>query len=265
MGTKILILGVLTLTALAVASATRPTTVPARRGGIYPPDSKIDVVLKQRLPAVRFRQVPLEEAVERLRSESGANLFTDWQSLKAVNVERSTKVDVDLQDISLAQALDYLIRSTASAEVAWDVQDNVIVISSDSAIGRNASVRVYDVRALMESEFAKAKARWDAWRSEHPPQKPPSPTQAHFGNGEPTWDEQGQALIRIITDHVAAETWKDNGGEMSIREPNGRLIIRQTWQNHQKVAAILDALREKGLPATRLSVPAAARPQGVSQ
>ena len=111
-GNQTLILGVLTLAALAVSSATRPTTAPTAPGGIYPPDGKIDSVLKRRLPSVHLRQVSLEEAVERLRSESGANLFVDWHALKAANIDRSSKVDVDLHDVSLAQALDYTLRST---------------------------------------------------------------------------------------------------------------------------------------------------------
>src|SRR3954449_12471240 len=108
MGTKIFILGVLTLAALVVSSATRPTaTSPAHRSHVYPPDGKVDSTLKERLPSVRMRQVTLEAAVEQLRSASGANLFVDWQALANVNVDRTTKVDVDLQDVSLAQALDY--------------------------------------------------------------------------------------------------------------------------------------------------------------
>lgn len=261
---KLLILGVLILAALAASSATRPAAAPPAHGGrVYPPDSKIDASLKRRLPVVRMRQVSLQEAVEWLRSESGANLFVDWVALRGANIDRAAKVDVDLQDVSLAQALDYTLRSTPrdpSTQLWWDVEDNVIVISAEGGIGHNGSVKVYDVRDLMESELAREKAIWDAWVKEH---GPPQPQQPHFGNSEPTWDEQAQAIIRIITDHVAADTWKDNGGAIgSIRDLNGRLIVQQTWQNHQAIEAILDELREKGLPATRPGALVSTRPDG---
>lgn len=269
MGTKLLILGVLTLAALAVSVATRPASAPPARGGrVYPPDGKIDVALKRRLPVVHMRQVSLQDAVEWFRSESGANLFVDWIALRGANIDRAAKVDVDLQDVSLAQALDYTLRSTPrdpSTVLWWDVQDNVIVISAEGGIGRDGSVKIYDVRDLMDAELARAKARRDAWVKEHAPPQPPNPPQAHFGNTEPTWDEQAQAIIRIITDHVAADTWKDNGGATgSIHDLNGRLIIQQSWQNHQQVEAILDELREKGLPATQPSGPTS-RSEGGSQ
>jgi hypothetical protein len=263
MAPKLLILGLMALTALAVSSATRPASPPpAHGGGVYPPDGKIDAALKRRLPIVRMREVSLRDAIEWIRSQSGANLFVDWVALRGANIDRAAKVDVDLQDVSLAQALDYTLRSTPrdpSTQLWWDVQDNVIVISAEGGIGRSGSIKIYDVRDLMESELAREKARWDAWVKEHGPPQP------HFGNSEPTWDEQAQAIIRIITDHVEADTWKDNGGAVgSIRELNGRLIVQQTWQNHQKVEAILDELREKGLPDTRPSGPAS-QPEGGSR
>jgi hypothetical protein len=270
MATKILILGVLTLTALAVSSATRPTTAPVRSGRVYPPDGKIDAALKQRLPLVRMKQVSLEEAIERLRADSGANLFVDWHALKATNIDRSTRVDVDLQDVSLAQALDYIVRSifilrNTKDELWWDVQDNVIVISSEASIGHTGSIRVYDIRDLMKAELGKLRVRWEFWMKGYGTHPPPNAPRV-LVSSEPTWDVLAQAIMMLITDQVAEDTWKDNGGSIgTIRELNGRLIVRQTWQNHQKVEALLDELREKGIPTTSPSSPAGAPPGGGSQ
>lgn len=264
MAPKLLILGLLTLAAFAVSSATRPAAAPPAPGArVYPPDGKIDAALKQRLPVVRMRQVSLQEAIEWFRSETGANLFVDWVALQAANIDRAAKVDVDLQDVSLAEALDYTLRSTRrdpSTQLWWDVQDNVIVISAEGGIAHDGSVRIYDVRDLMETELAKLKVRWESWMKKNGP--PSSNPQRVLVGSEPAWDVLAQAIMMLITDQVDADTWKDNGGTIgSIRELNGRLIIRQTWQNHQKVEAILDELREKGLPDTRASGPAS-RPGG---
>jgi hypothetical protein len=271
MGTKLLLVGVLTLAALVVSSATRPAATPvAHRGHVYPPDNKVDLALKQRLPVVRMRQVTLEAAIEQLRSESGANLFVDWVALRAANIDRAAKVDVDLRNVSLAQALDYTLQSTPrdpSTLLSWDVQDNVIVVSPGGGIAHDGSIKIYDIRDLMESELATQKARWDAWVKGHGPYQPSNTARAQNGGApsEPTWDDLAQTIIRIITDHVAADTWKDNGGATgSIHELNGRLIIQQSWQNHQQVEAILDELREKGLPATQPSGPTS-RSEGGSQ
>ena len=140
----------------------------------------------------------------------------------------------------------------------------MIVISTADATGQNGSIRIYDVRDLMEAELAKLKARWASWVKEHGHQRPTTNALGMLGGGEPTWDELAELITKsVIIDHVAVDTWKDNGGAIgSIRELNGRLIIRQTWQNHQKVEAILDELREKGLPATQSSRPASAQPEG---
>ena len=264
MGTKIIIAGILTLAAFVVSSATRPVgPPPVQRGYVYPPDGKIDTVLKQRLPSVRLRQASLEVAIDWLRSETGANLFVDWQALKAANIDRSSKVDVDLHDVSLAQTLDYTLRSTLqdTAALLWDVQDNVIVISSEGSTAQHGLVKIYDVRDLMESELAKQKARWDSWVKEHGPYQPSNPPLS----AEPTWDELAETFKKIITDHVGEDTWRDNGGTVgTICELTGRLIIRQTWLNHLKVEALLDELREKGLPGKRPRGPAT-QPKGGSQ
>ena len=62
------------------------------------------------------------------------------------------------------------------------------------------------------------------------------------------------------------DSWKDNGGPSgSVYELNGRLVIQQTWENHRRIEALFDELREKGLPATKPSHLAATRPEGGSQ
>jgi len=58
---------------------------------------------------------------------------------------------------------------------------------------------------------------------------------------------------------VAPDSWRDSGGTIgSMREFKSRLVVTQTWYNHELIAAELDAIRKSGrglAPATQPGVP----------
>src|SRR4029077_16079526 len=61
----------------------------------------------------------------------------------------------------------------------------------------------------------------------------------------PTRQELVDAIIKLIQDTVASETWKDNGGTVgSLRELSGQLIVTQTPENQHQLIKLLEQLRE---------------------
>lgn len=75
----------------------------------------------------------------------------------------------------------------------------------------------------------------------YPLEQPPSVTQ-------PTPSTEAEdALIRLIQDTVASDSWKDNGGTIgSIRFYQAMLIVTQTKAHHEQVQALLEELRRGG-------------------
>ena len=60
-----------------------------------------------------------------------------------------------------------------------------------------------------------------------------------------TRQDRVDSVIRLITETVAQDTWKDNGGMIgSIRELSGMMIVTQTAENHKLIASLLSQLRE---------------------
>jgi hypothetical protein len=59
-----------------------------------------------------------------------------------------------------------------------------------------------------------------------------------------TRQELAENVIKLITDTVASDTWKDNGGTIgALRELNGQLIVTQTADSHKQIDELLHALR----------------------
>jgi hypothetical protein len=68
------------------------------------------------LDQVELNATPFREAVERLREQTGANLFVSWNVLKRAGVGADTPVDVDLADVTLGRALDLILADVAGGE-----------------------------------------------------------------------------------------------------------------------------------------------------
>jgi hypothetical protein len=64
--------------------------------------------------------------------------------------------------------------------------------------------------------------------------------------------EEMEILLKTITDIVAPETWRDNGGTLgSLRESHGILIVMQTIENQKSIAELLHELSERRHRAVR--------------
>jgi hypothetical protein len=69
-------------------------------------------------------------------------------------------------------------------------------------------------------------------------------------------DNQAGRLIKVIEDSIVPETWQETGGFIgSIREFPGQLVVTQTWENQQRVAELLAAIRTD---PSRLHLPTSA-------
>ena len=228
---------VLFLTALGGAGATtRPSASSPPPHVLYPPTSESEAKLKEMIPSLRLKNVPLPEAIEKLREMSHANFFVNWRALEAAGVARDVPVDVDLQNVSLAAALKWVTKSASAGAsgVTFTLRDNVIYVSTDDDVASQMELRVYDVRDLIEGERA---LRGPGLDERDPSDRSPAAQERV---------ELTDELLKLVTDTVAPQSWRDSGGAASINVFYGRLFIRQTWENHQLVEAALTLLRDPG-------------------
>ena len=84
-------------------------------------------------------------------------------------------------------------------------------------------------------------------RGRAPTTAPSSPAAAAAGDPrEPSAQEREDELVRLLTETVAPESWRDAGGTFgSIRLlAPGRMVVTQTVENHTLLVQLLDQFRE---------------------
>jgi len=102
--------------------------------------------------------------------------------------------------------------------LSFTIEQGCVLISFPDAQGRYCMTRVYDVRDILA-------------------------TTPHD-----RWPEAVEKLMKLMTDTIAPESWRDVGGTLGcIRDFDGRLFVTQTWANHERVAATLNYLRKTGV------------------
>lgn len=177
-----------------------------------------ETAIRKPIASIALDQVPFDQAVETLRTLSGVNIWVDWPSLALEDFVRNTPVSLRLTHVTLSEALDRLLsRPVGAVELGYGVEDGVVLITTRQCAGQYVITRAYDVRDMI------------------------------LPIGTPGRADGIDALIRYLTRSVDPDSWKDNGGVFGkIQEVNGRLIVTQSWQSHEKIARWLDMLRDIG-------------------
>lgn len=212
-----------------------------------------DASLRQRLAEVRLDDVPLDQAVLGLREQSHASLVANWGAVESAGVPRDRRVSLRLRDVTLGAALRALLDAAGTAVDAppggsrlavCPDGGHVLITARDDE--RAMCVRVYVVRDWLAATAA-------------PPGAAGPPTVVGRSRPESV-DLQVERVIECLKTSVAPDSWRGGPGDGrgSVIELSGTLVVSQTWENQQKVADVLNALRaapSHGAPASRPAPP----------
>ena len=219
--------------AVLLCSANEPPVVPPTP---TQPTTRA-VVLDSTLPQVRLDSVPLDNAIDRLRDVSHANIVVEWPRLREIGVDRSALVRVRLWDITLGKALA-IVLDDVDERLGFQEQDGVITVSTRERLAGKTVVRIYDIRPLVETLAARV---------------PSSETISRT--------ELVDAVTKMLEDTVDTESWKDNGGSVgSLREILGLLVVEQVPSNQARVQDLLEELQTGRGPHFAKLRPAATQP-----
>jgi hypothetical protein len=187
----------------------------------------------------------LEQAFTRVAELSNANLVVRWPALRSAGFPKTTRVRAHLWDVSVPTAMDVILKlvDTDPPTLGWQEKDGVITVTTADELKWMLETRIYDLRdviALVKKEVT------------------PDPP----GDDSRTWQEVVDELVRLITEVVEPDSWRDAGGESgSIRELGGRFVITQTPRALKQVEALLVRFRaEMRKPPPPLVAPAATGP-----
>jgi hypothetical protein len=119
-----------------VAADRRPTTSVSVTTAATDPSARV-------LDNVDFKALPLRDALERLRTQAGVNVFVSWTVLERAGVNPEAKVDAKLTNVTLGKVLDLILADAAGGDgrVGWSVDENVVRISTVQDLEHAAAAR----------------------------------------------------------------------------------------------------------------------------
>ena len=233
-GSKLLSLGLLVLIGggvLTRARAQTMTTAAPANGEVEKPRDAVEQsatktadadahdgpMLDRIFPTVQFNAVGFSSAIDYIRHVSGARFFVNWKEIEAAGIDRNAPVTANVHNFKLSRALDLILDSvsTKRATLAYRTVDDVIAISTkrDLDDNKNVVIRAYDIRDLLDLK------------------RP-------YGSTD--------LLLKMVKDQVDPKSWKDRGGEVGLMWSLdiGQLVVKQTPENHRRIAAFLQTLRD---------------------
>jgi hypothetical protein len=181
-------------------------------------------VLDQPLKApLSFMQTPLSQVASVLQDEYEIPIQFDTAALDAVAASPDVEVTINIANVTLRSALDLMLKNSGGEALTYVIDKEVLQITTQEEAEKRLEVRVYRVDDLY--------ARQQREQQED-----------RVGSGVDCFD----SLIDVVTVCVEHESWAENGtgeGQISALEP-GILVVAQTRRVHDKVQALLMAMRE---------------------
>ncbi|MGA2499840.1 MAG: hypothetical protein ABSH20_19050 [Tepidisphaeraceae bacterium] len=211
----------------------RPDTFP-----VLPP-------LQKQIPEVDLREVPLEDAVERLRRVTGLNVVVQWGVIEKLGLDPSTPITLKLCDVSAVAAARAMLRPriSSAARPICLVDENILILTAALDSEEFTETHAYDVRDIIMNAIAyqaripattrpgiDSGARNGSWR----------------GSVTSCFDEASTVLaIAEALKQIGRESWVDNGGKTGqINYFAGRFVITATPEMHDEIGRLLAELRK---------------------
>lgn len=224
-------------------------------------DDELNRKMKEIVPEFRFEEVDFESVVDNLREIEKINIAVDWDNLEAQGIERRKPVTMQLRGLPFESVLKLTLDQVGGdTKLGFSVSEGLLRIATREKLDREKFVRVYDIRDLLVGipRFTNA-ARMD------PSQAINQQGQLGGGGGSSAqlfqYSQQQQGpggewrdvagvrnemvpkVLEIIRQTAQPDSWQESGGEASIRELNGQLIIYNTSDAHTQISSLLDQLR----------------------
>lgn len=217
------------LSSVALAQTTLPLPPPPNTGPATQP--KPDPVQPSSTLQEAFHDVSLERAVANLRSLTGANFVVNWKALEDAGVMKQSRVQVSLTRPVKLRKLISLILESASPQVplAYEVEDNVVHITTQAEADKHMVTRIYSVDELLITPVPVAKAKFDL-QSGGSGSGGVGNFQTDQQASSPTEEKSARAasadeFIRLVTTNIRPEIWKQSGGAASIAIYQGKLVV----------------------------------------
>lgn len=195
----------------------------------------LQAALDRRLPAGTRLGTTFVDAIDELRDLSGedVNLFVNWKALKVAGLEKTAPVSLDVGGRTLADALTGLCAlAQTKAPIGYVSDDGVVEVTSKAEMATGVYTWVYDVRDLL-----------------------PPGTGVKHTDGSFTPETGTAAAHQQAVDELAARITSRldptplpseiiGAWPRHIKELSGQLVVQDTLENQQRIAATLADVRQ---------------------
>ncbi len=174
----------------------------------------------ERRVSVDYRNKPLHEVLDDLRTLTGLNVVADRPSLEQEGVLLDRCVHIQLKHVKLAKALELILRD---AHACYTMEDGILIVTTPKAAKGKLAQCVYPVGDLVAGLDDKNRV---------------------------------EPLLKLIREGIEPTSWDHMGGEGHLDYfPLGMsLVVRQTREVQEQVQLMLDRLRELAIPQSNIVV-----------
>ena len=227
---------IIALAPIASAQATRPSDSPS---------ANPTAGMARKLPELKLNGVPLADAIDFLRDVSGLNIHVNWRALELLNVTKQTPVNLQFRSVSAGVVLRTLVNELGQGTITYFIEDGVVEVTTTEIADSKVYTRVYPVDDLVMEIPNFAGPTFNLQQQSNTASGGGgggSSSQSLFGGSGQTVVEQtaskqqrGDALVKLITDTVRPDIWRENGGTATIRFFNGHLIVTAPRSVHESI------------------------------
>jgi hypothetical protein len=198
----------------------------------------------------KFEGVALQDVVQYFRELTGLNIHVNWRSMETVGVERGTPVSFTARGVTVATALDLMLRDVNAdkdklSSLYWVVDKGIVRIATGDVFNREMRTVVYDIADLLAVSPQFKGPRVDINTAGRAGDDS-SDSSGDSGGGifTPEDDEdsekeeespaqmrarQQEAIITTIKDSIGEDMWRPSGeGSITVLPNRKQLVITQS-------------------------------------
>ncbi|MFH0983137.1 MAG: hypothetical protein V2A79_16580 [Planctomycetota bacterium] len=224
-----------------------------RRNPPQPASSKRDLrrFLRTRVAQVEWDDTPFGEVMDWLREQGQINVVVRWNILLEQGIDQDSPVSLRLKDATIATILsETLAQLSDKQELRYLGMGLTLTISTREDFNRKLYVRSYPVNDLLFRipDFMDAPQvnlqQSGGGGGPGGGSATQNPFQGGSGGGgdedNRSRKERVEELIEVVKETVEPESWRDAGGEGTIRAFNDNvLVVRANLEVHEKLGGPL--------------------------
>ncbi|MBS3821537.1 MAG: hypothetical protein GVY16_00255 [Planctomycetes bacterium] len=199
----------------------------------------------------KFEGVPLSDVVQYFRDMTGLNFHVNWRSLKNVGVERATPISYQARGVSVATALDLMLKEINAdrdklSSVYWVVDDGMVRIATGEVFRGEMRTVVYDIADLLAvvPNFKAPRVNLDSTTGSNAEAGGDNDNGDLGGLFEPDDDNdddsgetdvselrtrQRETIVKMIKESIGEEMWRPEGkGSITILPGRKQMVITQS-------------------------------------